>query len=122
MEMQEPYKPKYQYSTEEWIAHFDHFFHAPQESDKEGLLRYFHAQYQGNLEGCWKMNRFGMAWSYLMRHLEDFEKFVVVHEKRALVSAPIVLALWRYYGAIPNEHLADEPSADLIFRLASDET
>ena len=67
------------------------------------------------------MDRCGTALAYLMRHLADFEKFVVVHEGRALISAPIVFALWRHYGPIPEEHLEDEPSPARILQLAEEE-
>jgi len=120
--MQAPYKPKHEYSSDEWVQHFDHFFRSPRGSNKAELLSYFGAQYrQSPSEGCWKMNRCGTALAYLMRHLAEFEEFVVTHEGRALVSAPIVLALGRYYAAIPDEHLDDEPNPEMILEYAREE-
>lgn len=118
---------KYEYSSDEWMEHFDYFFRSPQGSGKTELLRYFGAEYKhSGSEGCWKMNRCGTALAYLMRHLDDFEQFVVCHqhsetrERLALISAPIVFALWRYYGAIPDEHLQNEPDPEVILALAED--
>jgi hypothetical protein len=117
------YKPKFEYSAEEWATHFEHFFRSPNGSNRHELMRYFHSQYpspQTPSEGCWKMNRCGTALAYLMRHLADFEKFVVVLGRKGLVSFPIVLALWRYYGAIPDEYLKVEPAPELILGLVED--
>jgi hypothetical protein len=122
-EMQLHYIPKYEYSSDEWVRHFDHFFRLPEGSNKDELLRYFRTNYKSvPSEGCWKMNRCAAALAYLMRHLADFEQFVVTHERRALISTPIVIALWRYYGRMPDEHLSDEPDPKMILELATEET
>jgi hypothetical protein len=59
----------------------------------------------------------------MMRHLEDFEQFVVVsgESRRGLVSRPLVVALARYFCPIPEEHLSDEADAALILKLAREE-
>jgi hypothetical protein len=121
--MPSSYKPKYEYSIDEWLRHFDFFFRSPRGSNKDELLLYFETHYHSSAsEGFWKMKRFETAFAYLMGHLKDFEQFVVTHERLALVSAPIVIALWRYYGKIPDEHLSDDPDVHLISEMAKEES
>lgn len=115
------YVPKYQYPIDEWLKHFEHFFRSPYGSNKEELLRYFRDEFLASpKEGGWKMNRCGTALAYLMRYLDDFQQFVVSHERKALVSKPIVVGLWYYYSRIPDEHLMEEPDAGRILELAQD--
>ena len=120
--MQSSYKPKYEYSCDEWVRDFDYFFRSPNGSNKTELLKYFSTLHRESPKvGCWKMNRCGMALDCLMRNLSIFEEFIVQHEGKALVSAPIVRGLWRYYGGIPDEHLAKKPNPELILELAREE-
>jgi len=112
-----PYTSPFEYTREEWVKHFDHFL--PTGSSREQVTIYFLTEYELNRkEGYWKMRRFWTALGYLLKHLNDFEKFIVVHERSALISAPIVRGLWHYYSAIPNENLASEPPHVLILAAA----
>jgi hypothetical protein len=119
--MQEPYTPKHEYSTSEFVEHCAHFFRSPSGPTREALMRYFHAQYPSASEGCWKMNRCSAALAYLFAHLADFEQFVVLHDRRGLVSEPMLVALWRYFGRIPDEHLGDNPDPHMILGFAQEE-
>jgi len=116
------YIPDYQYSIDEFVDHFDHFAGSPEGTNKGALIHYFADHYQNHSEACYKMNRFGMAFAYMMRHLRDFEQFVVVGEEgRALVAKPLVVALARYFGPIPEQYLDAEPDAERILELAREE-
>jgi hypothetical protein len=119
-----PDTPEHRYSIAEFVGHFDHFVR--EGTSQAALLRYFSTHYPNNSEACYKMNRFGMAFSYLPRHLqeEDFEQFVVLDGggRRGLVSRPLVVALARYFGPLPKECLNDEPSRELILKMAKEET
>jgi hypothetical protein len=115
------YVPKYQYSIDEWIKHFDYFVRLGR-SNKEDLLQYFTSEYPGSREeGLWKLRRFDAGFRYLLNHVSDFEKHIVVHERMALVSRPMVAAAWRYFGPIPDEHLYEEPSPSVMLQLADEE-
>ena len=118
--MQTPATPTYEYSIDEWVSHFDRVFRSPGQSSKADLMGYFRAQYPDGPEGWWKLKRFSDALAYLAQHSPDFEEFVVVHERRGLVSEPIVVALWRYYARIPDEHLGNAPDVEMIRGFAKE--
>ena len=73
-------------------------------------------------EARYKMDRFGMAFSYLLRHRAavEFEQFIVMADRKFLVTQPLVVALARYWCEIPPEHLTDEPDVQLILKLAQE--
>jgi len=114
------YQPKFEYSMDEWLNHFEYFFQSPRGSQPGEMAKYFCRQYKNRAEGLWKRNRCGTAMAYLMRHLNDFELFVVLHEREGVVSAPIVIALGRYYARIPDEYLNIEPAPGRILELAKE--
>ena len=122
------YQPRHDYSIDEFVAHFDHFATSPEGTARNALIRYFAAHYSNRSEALYKLNRFGNAFAYLMRHLDEFEPFVVAGvvegQKRALVSKPLVVALARYFRGMPDECLANisdgvfEPDPGMISGLA----
>jgi hypothetical protein len=113
------YSPEYEYSIEEWMAHFELVFGAERPPNRGELIRYFASSYANQDEARWKHNRFACAHGYLIRHLSDLEKYVVKGERKALMKKPIAYGLWRYYGQIPEEHLQDEPEPQMILALAA---
>jgi len=118
----QPYTPEHRYSIDEFVSHFDYFAKSPEGTKRDALIHYFAAHYSDRSEALYKLNRFGTAFAYMMRHLKDFEQFSVVGEEgRAVVSRPLVVALARYFGEIPEEHLGDEPDTETISELAREE-
>ena len=114
-----PYKPDHIYSIDEFLGHFDHFASSPGGTKRDALIRYFATHYPNRSEGLYKANRFSAAFSYMMRNLHEFQQFVVVGEQgRAVVSKPLVVALARYFGQIPQEYLDNEPDPAEISLLA----
>jgi hypothetical protein len=116
------YVPEHRYSVDEFMTHFDYFATSPEGTKKEALIRYFAAHYPNRSEALYKLNRFGTAFAYMMRHLGDFEQFVIVgEERRAVVSRPLVIALARYFCQMPKEYLHIDPEVETISELAKEE-
>lgn len=116
------YKPEYEFGADEFVAAFDAYARGA-ESPSMGYTptAYFAAEYPDPKESSYKHRRFAASVLYLYKHLRAFDEFVVRGEKRGLVSAPIVLALWRYYGQIPEESLQTAPPEEMILRFAREE-
>jgi len=118
-----PFRPEFDYSIDEWVGHFDHFFRLWGKNTKEGILQHFASQYPHSIpERRWKMNRFRTAMRYLLKHQSDFEELVVTHENLAVVTLPVVQGLWRYYTSVPDDYLGIEPKPELILQLAREVT
>jgi hypothetical protein len=121
------YQPLYNYGFDEFEKHCD-FFLRPQDEAissrerSEIAARYFAEQYPDHSEARYKGIRFSLAVTYLQKHIGEFEDFAVEGQKLGLVARPLMYALWRYYAAIPDEHLGNEPETELIQQFADEET
>ena len=116
------YKPEYEFGADEFVAAFDAYFRGA-EAPNMGYTpkAYFAAAFPDPKESHYKFRRFAASVRYLYSHLRAFDEFVVRGEKLGLVSAPIVLALWRYYGRIPEEFLQTDAPEEMILRFAREE-
>jgi hypothetical protein len=117
------YRPDYEYSFEEFVEHCDFFlqpFEVPMSSGerRKKSARYFAQRYADRREARYKATRFALAIAYLQRHITAFEEFSVAGKRVGLVTKPLMYALWAYYGAIPDDHLHEEPEVELIQNLA----
>lgn len=116
------YTPEHEYTCDEFVDDFDHFVRSQKEMDGKMLIQYFGLKYSNNSEACYKYNRFILAYKFLLGNYEGLEKFVFAGTSgKALVSKPVVIGLWRYFGAIPREHLNEAPTIDLILQLSNEE-
>lgn len=125
MESDGPSKGQHKYGSGEFEEHCDFFLRHNKVALSTAELvahwkRYFYQRYPNRSEALYKMLRFGAAFSYLQKHIGSFEDFAVEGEETGLVKRPLMHALWRYYGAIPDQHLRDEPETELIQTLAEE--
>ena len=118
------YKPEYEYDADEFVADWDAYVHGSEAAPNTDYApkKHFAQKYPDPQEARYKLRRFAAATLYLQNHLSSLEEFSVVGQRLALVTLPLVLGLWRYYGAISDKHIRDEPDADSILRLAREES
>jgi hypothetical protein len=117
------YKPDYDYDKDAFIADWDAYARATEGKSYSDYSpkKHFSQKYSDPKEALYKLRRFAAMISYLQNHPQLLMEFSDGDEHKALVTLPLLTSLWRYYGAIPDQHIRDEPEQELILRMAREE-
>jgi hypothetical protein len=115
------YQPRFAYSFEEWEAHFAAASLHPQKASNSSpaawAAGYFPEWYLDSEEACYKRDRFLAAMSFWVAHSSEFDfgGVLVDGEDQALIGFPLIMALYRFYSGIPDEHLGiTHPTVQMI--------
>lgn len=76
----------------------------------EEVRDYFFDKYSDALIASYREKRILAADAYLQNHIKDFDsgRIAVVGEERALISKPLLLAMWAMFQNCPDDLLSED--------------
>lgn len=117
----ENYYPEVQYSLEEYKDDWETYARAAADAPNTAYTpkNHFLKKYPDRKGATFRFRRFGKSLLYLKNnfHALGFSPSSQGH----LIPSHLLIAIWRYYGPIPDEHIDDEPPVESILAMAEEE-
>jgi hypothetical protein len=118
---------EFQWSAKEWLDMWQDFEvsipEKPTGTTREHAEPFFRSRYTNPREANWKCERFLRAYRYLDTHLASFEKaFEAIGSSKRLIASPYIqVALFRFFGSVPDEKVVAEPSPEIFVKAAEEQ-